>query len=1008
MKSIFPNKPDRWYTLLCTFVLGLLLSQQVWAVDLGTPTIRSFLGQPLDVRISVVDGTDENMQGALVSLAPVSEWVRSGINLLPDGLTLQVSFVKEEEEIFVALSSQEAVREPVLQVLLNFQVTGQELSSKPFILFLDPRPQSGNRPRNISSRAVFNRQQQRAEQAQQVRETPPQPAVTTPHPTVRDNRVDLDGNRYGPVREGETLWSIAERISREVDFTPQQILLALQQANPNALEDPDNVNTLRSGVTLTLPSTDTLARTDAEQALALIEEQNRQWQASGRGARLELLRGGEDVRLGVSGGGDNVLALRLSRMEEELMATRRENEALREQVGQLEQTLSDREAEISLSNSTLADIQQQLEDERNRQSGELAASDELTEPGQSADGDLQDSSIAGLDEGDSLDDLSNSNDEPTSDNLFAQDTDSQVADSQGFDSNTQPGTSFTDDASAENAADSNSTNAGPVAANSSAAGTTGPRWSWPIWESAGWQDLERAYPWLPKGQTGFTLSVFVLVLIIALPLILWLLLRGNRDKAPADSAELLDRLVTQSASRRASLQAQREAAQSQADSEAQEDMPEADDSVQEQQSDDASDEIESPVDDPAEQIDDEQPEAFDAEAVFGSENLDEEPESAFTRADEPELKPEIVEGIDWTSESEADSGQNDNAASQPVSDFDDQTEFSDEQSQEDSGETMLKPFTLPDAAAFDQDTAAEDAAGDDQPDSEYENDEHQLEDQQEDIVLTLAEEELDDDQDLEAALDEVLGDDLSDELEIQPEELLNDGDEQQAEAEQQSVELDEDQDLQLDDLELDDDLVGDLAEDDSTEQSQLRDSLLVPNDSDRAWSQRREANEQPESAGENELPPFDSSENDDQLDDQLEDLELDDSLTDDLQLEDISPAAVDEVEPVAEQSSDSEIQNSSADSSADVEIEPAAGLDDPFAGSMGGDELSPENPESADEPVQSSLYGDDSIDVKLDLARAYLAMGDREAMLTILDEIGDAGSEQQRDEVQSMRDQLSN
>ncbi len=957
MKPIFWIKPNRLQRLPKAFVwacvLGLMLSSSVWAVDLGAPSIRSFLGQPLDVRIAVIDGNDENMQGALVSLAPVSEWVRSGVNLLPDNLTLQVSFVKEDEDIFVALRSQQSVREPVLQVLLNFQITGQQVSSKPFILFLDPRPQAGTRARNISSsRAVFSRQEQRAEQARATEDAPAS-VLRSPTPAIPDNRINLEANQYGPVREGETLWSIAERISREVEFTPQQILLALQQANPNALENPDNVNTLRSGVTLNLPDPSTLARTDREQALVLIEEQNRQWQASGRGARLELLRGGEDVKLGISGGGDNVLALRVSRLEEELITSRRENQALREQVGQLEQTLVERESEISLGNSTLADLQQQLEAERDWQSSDLK-DDSLADP-------LADNTAVG--------------DESIGDSLFDQPADigsDDTADSGQTEAVQSPADDTVDNNLQSDAQQSQAT---PIAQTSPA--NNGSRWSWPIWESAGWNDLQENYPWLPKGETGFALLVFVLLLIVVLPLILWFLLRGNRDKPVADSEDLLDRLVTQSASRRATLQEQRMADQSLAGKLGSTDA----ESISEDTPVDTSSADDNNADTTEDQL--------DAGSIFAAEPFAEEQSALNGQDEEAELKPEIVEGIDWESESDSDSDSNlteealaamdvDRVEQQPTGQLETESQFD----QAATDEALLKPFSL---------------SGTETDSSEATPEQHA------EVELLVDEHELNDSQDLEAALDEVL-----------------DQDEQSGDLPETGVEqiTGDDQLPDLGDFELDDELTTGLADDlelAAPPADNQNDFMLAPNELDQAWSDKG----QTAGAEASETDPLDADPAavTAELEDDLEYLELDDSLAEDLQLEDLQETGIDESVDSSLVAAENDPGTAESGLSGrvaypaktDNQTEQEQFLDNPFSdGSEPGQQaVAIDDMDEFGEPVQSSLYGDDSIDVKLDLARAYLAMGDREAMLTILEEIGEAGSEQQRNEVQNMRNQLS-
>lgn len=996
--SLKRGRPRQW---LIAALIGLLLSASSWSVELGSPSIRSFLGQSLDVRINVVDGTDENMQGALVSLAPVSEWVRAGISLLPDDVTLQVSFVKEGENIFVTLRSQQPIREPVLQILLSFQVTGQQVASKPFILFLDPPPGASNQARTISSgntSARFNREAASTSNTGAANNnvlgnnasnrTASAPVRSTP--ARRDPRVDLEGNRYGPVREGETLWGIAERISRQVDFSPQQILIALQQANPNALEDPGNVNTLRSGVTLTLPDTSSLARTDREQALALIEEQNRQWRDGGRGARLELVRGGEDSSLGIDGG-DSVLALRISRLEEDLMATRRENVALREQVGQLEGSLIERESEISLSNQALADMERRLSEARNQQaSGRSAALSSSGDDGLGLSADIDTSSVEVT--GDEGSTLQNSNEasntsstdfgtdanlntalaQNTDDALFSGDVDNvlQTENEQDSGSLTTRAQNSEDIGPTSNQGNNTSSNTQPASASETPSAretVTGPpprsrtnaaRWTWPVWESDGWRDWQRQYGWLPRGATGFWLLAAILLTILALPFIAWILLRRGNQPPAEEPSDLLDRLVTQSQSRKTS----------------------ADKSVETGTASGA-------LATAALASDDEQGSKSDSHEAFDADLED------WDLDDELELKPEIVEGIDWDkapayvesgNDSDVDVEQDDIKDSDGELEADDSDDI-DNWSEDDE-------LDIDDGSLFDE-------MDDDDLDDEMGSDELQS------GAEVLVFDDQDDDLDLEAALGEALNDDaemddpgdaendpvfsgddndsvtsdkvdpelpesdddlsLDDLDELTDEGIaasLNDGLDDELNDDSISLESMQDDDRSLDDINaegVDESVQGDTAPDDVDQVGDVE--PLGLSDADRAWSKR--SDNQTEEQG--VVSTSDLS--DDSAGEQI----------------DAAPAGP---EQLSEQSVEDQTSSKK--------------LDDPFAASLQDEPASNDNP---DEPVQSSLYGDDSIDVKLDLARAYLAMGDREAMLTILDEIGDAGTEQQQQEVQTMR-----
>jgi hypothetical protein len=68
------------------------------------------------------------------------------------------------------------------------------------------------------------------------------------------------GQTYGPVRPGETLWRIAGQAYPGARLDRDQVMLALLEANPDAVAPPCNVNgVLRVGAWLALPAPERVA-----------------------------------------------------------------------------------------------------------------------------------------------------------------------------------------------------------------------------------------------------------------------------------------------------------------------------------------------------------------------------------------------------------------------------------------------------------------------------------------------------------------------------------------------------------------------------------------------------------------------------------------------------------------------------------------------------------------------------------------------------------------------------
>ncbi len=225
------------------------------AVTLGNARVNSFLSQPLDVEIDIVGLAPEQNQDLRLRIANQTHFDRLGIayeNFLAD-LTFNV--VRDGQRWLVRVRSDRPINEPFVDFPLQMTWPGGSLI-KQYTLLLDPparvRPARTARPR-----------------------TPPTAAPSQATPASEPTSSPFT---YGPVRPGETLWPIARRF-KPSGVTTRQMAMALLRANPHAFID-GNVNRLRTGVILTIPSTAFVEELDPGTADAEFAAQNRRWQAS--------------------------------------------------------------------------------------------------------------------------------------------------------------------------------------------------------------------------------------------------------------------------------------------------------------------------------------------------------------------------------------------------------------------------------------------------------------------------------------------------------------------------------------------------------------------------------------------------------------------------------------------------------------------------------------------------------------------------------------------------------
>lgn len=216
---------------------------------------------------------------------------------------------------------------------------------------------------------------------------PPPPPMAQPAPPPAPAPAD----RYGPVADGQTLWSIADRSRPDPAITINQMMLALQRANPEAFID-DNINQLRRGAVLRIPGSDEARQIDAAEAAALVRAQAEAWRnrrapvpqpaesvatpsprpaapvaapAAPQG-RLEIVPPTADTpasagqQSGAAAGRGAELRAELAQTREDLAAREVEVEELRSTIAELEAQQADSQRLIEMQSSQLKALQERL------------------------------------------------------------------------------------------------------------------------------------------------------------------------------------------------------------------------------------------------------------------------------------------------------------------------------------------------------------------------------------------------------------------------------------------------------------------------------------------------------------------------------------------------------------------------------------------------------------------------------------------------------------------------
>ncbi len=252
-------------TLLSAVLLSALLLQPsvMLAAALGEISVQSAIGQRLSAEIEIVGLSKNDADTISMRLAPPEAYKEAGLDYSSLLRSLRFNIEKKSERYIVRLSSEEVVNDPFITILFQIDTDGNR-TIRQYALLLDPP-------------AV---DQQVAVTEPQTAVVPDLEATVVPANTATDVTTTTTPTQAAPsaevaathtVSKGETLHGIATQL-KPADTKLEQVLIALQRLNPNALNG-GNINRMKAGSVLTLPDADTIKAIDANDARKLVYAQ---------------------------------------------------------------------------------------------------------------------------------------------------------------------------------------------------------------------------------------------------------------------------------------------------------------------------------------------------------------------------------------------------------------------------------------------------------------------------------------------------------------------------------------------------------------------------------------------------------------------------------------------------------------------------------------------------------------------------------------------------------------
>ena len=368
----------------CLACLAALAPALASALELGPIEARSAQYEPLDARIPVRDARSGDLEGLKVTLGSPAQFELAGVARLQHLDLLEFVVVPEGSSGgHIHVRTTEPINEPSLTFLIDVDwpsgrtVRGYKLHLMAATGSATVRPIRRAELAELPEAEPPGVALPRVEPARvEPPKVEPPKAESPPVPTA--SAATSSGTEYGPVRNSETLWSIASRLRPDKSISPQRMMLAILEANPEAFAIM-NVNALKAGAILRIPDREELASSAKDGAIAEVQRQQSEWQqyrASLSARAAPVTRDSETERVGrievVSpqapadstgpDAGADVSALRreLALAMEETDTVRRENDELKLRLADVEDQISDLSRLVELKDQEIAALQAEL------------------------------------------------------------------------------------------------------------------------------------------------------------------------------------------------------------------------------------------------------------------------------------------------------------------------------------------------------------------------------------------------------------------------------------------------------------------------------------------------------------------------------------------------------------------------------------------------------------------------------------------------------------------------
>jgi pilus assembly protein FimV len=252
-------------------LLASHLPGNVLALGVGDIHLESALNQEFDGYIDLLSVKSDELDGVKVQLASPDAFERAGMDR--PFILSKLRFTPEvgpQGKTVIRVNSREPIREPFLNFLIEVNWAKGRLVRE-YTVLLDPPVTLERKPAPVVQPTT------KAPAPEQPRQT----MVSETPAAVRAEPATAAQSEYGPVQATDTLWNIAKTVKPQ-GTSVHQMMMALQRSNPHAFFK-NNVNNLKKGVILRIPSREEIELLSNAEARVAFRDQVEEWRAGRSG-----------------------------------------------------------------------------------------------------------------------------------------------------------------------------------------------------------------------------------------------------------------------------------------------------------------------------------------------------------------------------------------------------------------------------------------------------------------------------------------------------------------------------------------------------------------------------------------------------------------------------------------------------------------------------------------------------------------------------------------------------